>query len=83
MNTKTPIPNNRQDLIKYILMFVCVCIIVISLPKGRKFKYEFDKGNPWMHEQLVSPFDFAIEKAKDDIEKEKREIKNQPPAFYE
>ncbi len=83
MNTKTPIPNNRQDLIKYILMFVCVCIIVISLPKGRKFKYEFDKGKPWMHEQLVSPFDFAIEKAKDDIEKEKREIKNQLPAFYE
>jgi putative nucleotidyltransferase with HDIG domain len=83
MNTKTSIPNNRQDLIKYILMFVCVCVIVIALPKGRKFKYEFDKGKPWMHEQLVAPFDFAIEKAKVDIEREKREIKNQIPAFYE
>lgn len=83
MNSKTPIQNTRQDLIKYILMFVCVCIIVIALPKGRKFKYEFDKGKPWMHEQLVAPFDFAIEKAKDDIENEKREIKNQLAPFYE
>ncbi len=83
MNTKTPLPNSRQDIIKYLLMFVCVCIIVIALPKGRKFKYEFDKGKPWMHEQLIAPFDFAIEKAKDDIEREKREIKNQLPAFYE
>lgn len=83
MNSKAPIQNTRQDLIKYILMFVCVCIIVIALPKGRKFKYEFDKGKPWMHEQLVAPFDFAIEKAKDDIENEKREIKNQLAPFYE
>lgn len=83
MNTKAPLTNSRQDLIKYILMFVCVCIIVIALPKGRKFKYEFDKGKPWMHEQLIAPFDFAIEKAREEVEKEKREIKDQLAPFYE
>ncbi|MCF8284715.1 MAG: HDIG domain-containing protein [Sphingobacteriales bacterium] len=64
-------------------MFLCVCVIVFSLPKGRKFKYEFDKGKPWMHEQLIAPFDFAIEKSKQEIETEKREITSQLPAFYE
>ncbi len=64
-------------------MFVCVCVIVISLPKGRKFKYEFDKGKPWMHEQLVAPFDFAIEKSKPEVDLEKRAISNQQPPFYE
>ena len=83
MSTQTPKTTFRQDVIKYILMFVCVCVIVISLPKGRKFKYEFDKGKPWMHEQLIAPFDFAIEKSKQEIETEKREITSQLPAFYE
>ena len=83
MSIQSPKTTLRQDIIKYSLMFVCVCIIVISLPKGRKFKYEFDKGKPWMHEQLVAPFDFAIEKSKTDVELEKREISNQLPAYYE
>jgi putative nucleotidyltransferase with HDIG domain len=83
MSPQAPKTTLRQDVFKYALMFVCVCVIVISLPKGRKFKYEFDKGKPWMHEQLIAPFDFAIEKSKQEIENEKREITSQLPAFYE
>ncbi len=83
MSNKAPITTTRQDIIKYLLMFACVCVIVVSLPKGRKFKYEFDKGKPWMHEQLIAPFDFAIEKASAEIELEKREITNQLAPFYE
>jgi len=83
MSPQAPKTTLRQDVLKYALMFVCVCVIVISLPKGRKFKYEFDKGKPWMHEQLIAPFDFAIEKSKTEVESEKREIANQLPAFYE
>lgn len=83
MSPQAPKTTLRQDVFKYALMIVCVCVIVLSLPKGRKFKYEFDKGKPWMHEQLIAPFDFAIEKSKQEIETEKREISNQLPAFYE
>lgn len=83
MSPQAPKTTLRQDVFKYALMIVCVCVIVFSLPKGRKFKYEFDKGKPWMHEQLIAPFDFAIEKSKLEIETEKREITSQLPAFYE
>ena len=83
MSPQAPKTTFRQDVLKYALMFVCVCIIVISLPKGRKFKYEFDKGKPWMHEQLVAPFDFAIAKSKTEIEEEKKSISNQLSPFYE
>ena len=83
MSPQAPKTTLRQDVFKYALMFLCVCVIVFSLPKGRKFKYEFDKGKPWMHEQLIAPFDFAIEKSKQEIETEKREITSQLPAFYE
>lgn len=73
----------RQHIYKYLLMVICVCVIVYVLPKGRKFKYEFDKGKPWMHEKLVAPFDFAIEKSSSEIEKEKEEILEQIPSYYE
>lgn len=73
----------RQDIYKYLLMVLCVCVIVFVLPKGRKFKYEFDKGKPWMHEKLVAPFDFAIEKSSAEIEIEKEEIVEQIPSYYE
>lgn len=43
-------------------------------PKEGKFKYEFDKGKPWMHENLIAPFDFAILKSADEIETEKQEV---------
>lgn len=64
-------------------MIICVCVIVFVLPKGRKFKYEFDKGKPWMHEKLVAPFDFAIEKSANELENEKQEIIEQIPSYYE
>lgn len=83
MNKQIKKASINENLIKYGLMLICVFIIVISLPKGRKFKYEFDKGKPWMHEQLVAPFDFAIEKSKAELEAEKLEITNSIDPFYE
>ena len=59
---------------KYTLVVLCVAIIVSVLPKGRTFKYEFDKGKPWMHQNLNAPFDFAIEKSKEEIDLEKNKI---------
>ena len=67
---------------KYTLVVLCVAIIVSVLPKGRTFKYEFDKGKPWMHQNLNAPFDFAIEKSKEEIALEKNKInKNALPYF--
>jgi cyclic-di-AMP phosphodiesterase PgpH len=62
----------QYHLLKYIMMIFCVGVIVYALPKGRKFKYEFERGKPWMHEKLIAPFDFAIEKTKDEYEQERR-----------
>ena len=31
-------------------------LIVSFFPREKKFKYEFQKGKPWMHEDLIAPF---------------------------
>ena len=73
----------QQSLIfKYILYISAVAFIVFFLPKGGKFKYEFQKGKPWQYENLYAPFDFSIKKTDSEIDKEKQEIeRNQLPYF--
>ncbi len=46
------------------------------LPGEPKFKYEYQKGFPWRHENLVAPFDFAILKSPAELEEEKEEQAN-------
>ncbi len=73
----------KQSLIiKYILYVAAVAFIVFFLPKGGKFKYEFQKGKPWQFENLYAPFDFSIKKTDAELAKEKQEIEsNQLPYF--
>jgi len=56
-----------------VLIAVSATILFFVLPGEPKFKYEYRKGFPWQHENLVAPFDFAILKSEADIENEKTE----------
>ncbi|GAB3930490.1 HD family phosphohydrolase [Mucilaginibacter myungsuensis] len=46
--------------IKYFMMFLSICLIVYTLPKQAKFRYEFEKGKIWNQKDLISPSNFAI-----------------------
>lgn len=73
----------QQSLIfKYILYIASVAFIVFFLPKGGKFKYEFQKGKPWQYENLYAPFDFSIKKTDEEIEKEKHTIESSQLPYY-
>ena len=73
----------KQSLIfKYILYIAAVAFIVFFLPKGGKFKYEFQKGKPWQFENLYAPFDFSIKKTDSEITKEKQSIENSQLPYY-
>ena len=74
--------NDFQKMINsYALIFYWVFVFGVStvllyliLPGEPKFKYEYQKGFPWQHENLVAPFDFAILKSEAEIADEKTEI---------
>lgn len=45
------------------LIFVATSVaLYFALPQEGRFRYEFRKGRPWMHETLIAPFNFAIMK---------------------
>ncbi|MEE9349454.1 MAG: HDIG domain-containing metalloprotein [Flavobacteriaceae bacterium] len=57
-------------------------MIVYLFPKGVYFKYDLQKGKAWQNESLYAPFDFAVQKSKEDIQKEKFDIKNNKQSFF-
>jgi len=50
----------KQNIISIVGFIASAFIIVLLFPKQGKFKYEYQQGRPWQHEDLVTPFDFPI-----------------------
>ncbi len=74
---------------KYTLVFYWAIVFIVTaamlfliLPGEPKFKYEYQKGFPWRHENLVAPFDFAILKSAQELEKEKAEQKKTVTPYF-
>ena len=40
------------------------------MPGGGKFKYEFNQGELWLHEELNAPFDFPLYKSETELQDE-------------
>ena len=66
--------NTWSSIFRILIYVIAVLIILYVLPKEGKFKYEYQKGSPWKHENLIAPFDFAIYKSVDQLEDEKNTI---------
>jgi len=61
---------------------MAVAILVWIFPQEGKFKYEFSKGKPWLHEDLYAPFDFPIYKLNEDLANEKEEAMKGLPLYF-
>ncbi|WP_198152542.1 HD family phosphohydrolase [Draconibacterium sediminis] len=69
-----------RKLKSYTRLFLQLSLFVLTavalyliLPGEPKFKYEYQRGFPWQHENLVAPFDFAILKTANELNDEKTE----------
>ena len=63
---------SKLSLQIFLFLLAGVALYFI-LPGEPKFKYEYQKGFPWKHENLVAPFDFTILKTAKELEDEKQE----------
>jgi len=80
-NFFSDIRNNHEKLQRAALFIVTGLLIVLLLPKEGKFKYEYQKGKPWSHVDLVAPFNFAIEKPSDELEIETQQIRENAKTY--
>ncbi len=70
-----------QIVLIYILSIV---LVYFMFPREGKFRYEYTKNKPWMHENLVAPFDFPIYKSDEVVQRELDSLQaNSYLYFYE
>ncbi len=73
----------NHSLIYKGLLFLCTTFLIVYLfPKSGKFKYNFEKGKPWQSENLYAPFNFAIKKTEDEINKEKQTLEDNKILYF-
>lgn len=65
---------NNSTLWKYGMVVITIILICIFLPKQPRFQYEYEKGKPWNHENLTSPYNFAILKTPEELARDKQYI---------
>src|SRR5437588_6567097 len=83
--------NSRQRAIlrkyslylKYFMMVASICVIVFTLPKQAKFRYEYERGRIWTQKDLVSPYNFAILKTPQEIENDRQEALRSVTPVYQ
>lgn len=56
------------------MMILSVIIICIFLPKQPRFRFEYEKGKTWMHEDLIAPYNFAILKTPSELKTDREQI---------
>jgi cyclic-di-AMP phosphodiesterase PgpH len=74
--------NHYQQIYKGFLFILAVGMLVWIFPKEGRFKYEYTRGKPWLHEDLYAPFDFSIYKLEEDLAREKQEVVQGLPLYF-
>ena len=82
-NWISKIRNQHDFIFKVLLFIIAITAVVFLLPKEGKFKYEFQKNKPWVHEDLLAPFDFAINKTEEELILEKSTIIDKQLLFFD
>ncbi|MCZ4696294.1 HDIG domain-containing protein [Ancylomarina euxinus] len=65
------IRQNINAIYRVLLFIFALGVLSIIYPNIGNFRYEYQKGKPWMHETLIAPFDFAIHKTEAELNENK------------
>jgi cyclic-di-AMP phosphodiesterase PgpH len=68
------IKTSKKYLYHLILFVASILIIVAISPRGGKFRYEFQKGKPWLSSSLIAPWDFPVLKSEETLTRERDSI---------
>ncbi|MEE4178445.1 MAG: HDIG domain-containing metalloprotein [Bacteroides sp.] len=62
------------NLFKAALFLGSILLIVQFFPRQTRFAYDYQQGRPWLHEDLIAPFNFAVLKSDEELEEDRAEV---------
>ena len=72
----------KQHLFIATVFAMVVAIICLLLPREKTISLEFTEGKPWRYEQLTAPFDFAVAKSEEALQRERAEVLAAQRPYY-
>jgi putative nucleotidyltransferase with HDIG domain len=81
-NILSKIRDSDKPNFRFLLFVVTLVVILFLFPRQAKFKYEFTKGKPWLHETIIASFDFSILKSENELSKEREIVDSQHLPIY-
>ncbi len=69
----------RRDIINIILVTILIALII---PGKGKFRYQYQKGRPWLYESLIAPIDFPVLKNVKELRTEREAIASSVVPYY-
>lgn len=71
-----------KDYKLYLPLLVLFAVLLFLLPKSPSFNQDYVKGSPWMHETLITSFDFPILKTDEQIQAEIDSLGSKKIIYY-
>ncbi len=73
---------NFSNITKAILILISVFLLVQLFPRQPGFDYEYQQARPWMYDDLIAPFSFAILKSDEQLEAERAALTETFSPFF-
>lgn len=73
---------NLANINKAGLVLISIFLLVQLFPRQPGFEYEYQQARPWLYDDLIAPFSFAILKSNDQLTAERNEIEEAFAPFF-
>ena len=77
------IRQNINIIYRVLIFTIALGLLSIIYPNIGNFRYEYQKGKPWMHETLIAPFDFAIHKTEAELNENRDSLLANYSPYYQ
>lgn len=77
-----PVRKPLKGVVSAVLFVMAALVLVYIFPKERKFRYEIQKGKPWMHDILIAPYNFPIYKTENEMAQERDSIEKEANPYF-
>ena len=71
-----------KGLLRAFLLLLTALLITALLPDQKHFNYQYELNRPWLHRDLIAPFDFTIQKTAAQLEIEREQRLEQHRPYY-
>lgn len=74
---------HRYNLFYQIGLFVLATFsIVFFFPREASFKYDYQKNQPWLHEDLLAPYDIPVFRTENEIKRDQQKLFEEKKQYF-